>query len=276
MKHLSRIKIGTSGYSYKDWVGPVYPPGTRSDDYFGFYTQLFNTVEINSSYYRLFKPGFFERLAARSPRDFTFTVKAYRELTHERSSDIDSASRMFKESLMPLSNANKLGAVLLQFPWSFKPERENVSLLQRLGDDFRGLNPVVELRNGKWIGDRLFMILEEAELGFCAVDEPRLEGLAPPVVAGTATAGYIRFHGRNAKKWWKHDAPHERYDYLYSREELAEWLPAIRDLLEQVENLYIFTNNHYKGQAVKNASMLRELIGLEPPNPEEPSQEVLF
>jgi len=276
MNFLSRINIGTSGYSYKDWVGPIYPPGTRSSDYLHFYTQLFKTVEINSTYYRLFEPAFCESLAKRTPHDFRFTVKAFKEITHERTSDLISVSRKFIDSIKPLSYADKLGAVLLQFPWSFKPTRENRIYLQRLGECFRDLNPVVELRNSNWIGDNLFKLLEDMKLGFCVVDEPRLDGLMPPIVARTSPIGYIRFHGRNAEKWWNHDAPHERYDYLYSKEELTGWLPAIQELLERVENLYIFTNNHYKGQAVKNASMLHELIGLERPGSSEPSQERLF
>lgn len=271
------IRVGTSGYSYPDWVGPFYPRGTPSRYFLEYYARKFDSVEINNTYYRLQGERYFSGIADRTPVDFLFTVKVNRKITHERDATVRQVVSDFKKSLQPLVEAEKLGALLLQFPWSFKPVQANISFLEFLGEEFNGYKPIVEFRNEKWLEEGLFPFLGNLGIGLCAVDEPELKGLLPPLARATANSGYIRFHGRNAAKWWKHEKPHERYDYLYTHEELSEWLPRIKKLLEHVETLFIFTNNHYQGNAVKNALMLKEMLGIENGSIEaEPDQGSLF
>ena len=270
------IRIGTSGYSYRDWVGPVYPVGTGAGDYFRHYVRLFDTVELNGTFYKLFNPSFFERAASRAPSGFVYTVKAFREITHGKEPSGRQIMERFRESLIPLSESGKLGAVLFQFPWSFKPSSRNERLLREIGVVFRDLNPVVELRNGAWMRRSVTELLRDEGICMCAVDQPDIHGLFSGEVPVTSSVGYLRFHGRNTEKWWKNDAPWQRYDYLYTKEELSEWVPKISRLLSGVDRLYVFTNNHYKGQAVKNALMLREILGLTGPEQSGPFQREMF
>ena len=155
-----------------------------------------------------------------------------------------------------------LGCVLAQFPWSFKHTPENERFLETVRDELPDLPVVVEFRNAAWIRDETFDRLRDLGLGCCCVDEPRLHGLVPPFAVATAPVGYVRFHGRNAAKWWRHEHAWERYDYLYSQEELAEWVPRIREIAAQAEKTYVFFNNHYEGKAGQNARQLAELLNL--------------
>ncbi len=123
-----------------------------------------------------------------------------------------------------------------------------------------GVDLVVEFRNRAWICDATFRLLEELNVGYCCVDQPRLRGLIPPVACATSPVAYIRFHGRNADKWWEHEHAWQRYDYLYSREELEEWLPKVERLAEHAERIFIFFNNHYQAQAVQNALLFRDML----------------
>jgi len=186
-------------------------------------------------------------------------------LTHERESEPDRIARQFLEGISPLSSSGRLGAVLVQFPYSFKPSARNRDYIKRLGELLGGLEEkVVEFRNARWLVPETYELLNSAGFGFCAVDEPPLRGLVPPVTVVTSRIGYLRFHGRNAGKWFEHEQAWERYDYLYSEEELLEWIPRVRKMGEQADVIYIFTNNHRNGQAVTNARQLRLLLGLEP------------
>ncbi|MEM4724630.1 MAG: DUF72 domain-containing protein, partial [Candidatus Hadarchaeum sp.] len=145
---------------------------------------------------------------------------------------------------------------------NFKFHRMDVSEIGSLAfrDAMSGLPVVVEFRNARWLTPETFAFLEENELGFCCVDEPRLKGLIPPIAEATSRIAYVRFHGRNAKKWWRYDEPWERYDYTYSREELEEWVPKIKDLEAKAEKTFLFANNHWRAQAVDTARQLRLLL----------------
>jgi uncharacterized protein YecE (DUF72 family) len=256
---VARVYVGTSGYSYDDWVGPFYPPGLAKSDFLSYYDQLFNTVEINSTYYRMPTWRTMRALAAKVRADFRFAVKAHSSMTHERSAG-DEEFGAFRQALAPLIEEQKLAAVLAQFPWSFRPGEEAASWLHHLARQLAGLPTVVEFRNRAWISEETFALLEELGLGFCCVDEPRLRGLMPPIARATAPIGYVRFHGRNAQKWWQHEQAWERYDYLYSREELREWVPKVRELAERAQTILVFFNNHYQAQAVQSALLFRDLL----------------
>jgi uncharacterized protein YecE (DUF72 family) len=251
------IKIGTSGFSYDDWVGPVYPEGLPAREQLSYYAREFFTVEINTTYYRVPNRRLVEGWVQKTPEDFLFAVKAFQGITHERE---DPPFVAFVESLAPLRESGKLGCVLAQFPNSFKPTMENRQYLHALREGMGDVPTVVELRNAAWVHQDTFDMLEELRLGFCCVDEPQLSGLMPPVAVGTGGLGYVRFHGRNAKKWYHHDEAWQRYDYTYSVEELEEWAPKLRTLDAAVPLTLVYFNNHFQGQSVRGARDLGQLM----------------
>lgn len=257
---MGELRIGTSGYRYEDWVGHFYPENLNPRDWLSYYARHFNTVEVNSTFYSLLPARTLGYMAAKVPDDFEFVIKAYRAFTHERNAD-ESTLREFYDMLRPLLETNKLGCVLLQFPWSFRNEPANRDYLMQVCEALADVSIVVEFRNIGWIKDEVFDFLRDWNIGFCCVDQPRLRGLIPPVAVATSEVSYVRFHGRNKEKWWKHEQPWERYDYLYSRDELREWLPKIKQLSDNTERCYIFFNNHYQGKAAMNAQMLMKLLG---------------
>lgn len=253
------IRVGTSGFSYKDWEGAFYPPGLPARDRLSFYAQRFATVEINASYYRVGTPRTYAAMAAKTPEGFRFVVKANKHMTHERK-DNEQVFREFLAALQPLQSAGKFGCVLAQFPWSFKRTPAGETYLRTFRDRMEHVPTVIEFRNRQWCVPGVYELLRESGLGYCCVDEPQLKGLLPRQAVVTSSVGYVRFHGRNAKNWWRHDEAWERYDYLYSKQELGEWLPRLATMNGQAETLYVFFNNHYQGQAVVNAEMLRDLL----------------
>jgi uncharacterized protein YecE (DUF72 family) len=253
------IYIGTSGFSYEDWVGPYYPPDLNKQDWLAFYAKEFNTLEINYTYYRMPTARTLAGMARKVPNEFLFTLKTPQEMTHTR----DAATTLFSqfiEALKPLTEQKKFGAILAQFPSSFHNTRENVDYLKNFRDRLLDLPIVVEFRNAQWLNDKTFAFLREHNLGFCCVDEPRLKGLLPPTAEATSQIAYVRFHGRNAAKWWQHEQAYERYDYTYSKEELKEWTPKIQKLNQLAETVFVFANNHYRAQGIDTARQLRLLL----------------
>jgi uncharacterized protein YecE (DUF72 family) len=258
------IYIGTSGYSYKDWVGPYYPDGTPQKQWLEYYAREFRATELNFSYYRVPSISTMERLAAKTPEDFVFTVKAHQDMTHKREGD-EAVFHEFMGSLEPLIQNGKFGCILAQFPYSFRPDDEGLEYLGFMRQQFDSLPVVVEFRRREWVREETFDFLRENDLGFCCVDQPRLRGLIPPIAMATGPVAYVRFHGRNARKWWQHKEAWERYDYTYTDQELEEWVPKIHRLNEEADKTFIFTNNHWQGQAVQTARQLQMLLtGFEP------------
>ncbi len=256
---MAHVYVGTSGYSYDDWVGPFYPADLDKRDFLGYYARVFDAVEVNYTYYRMPDAATLGTMANRVGPDFSFAVKAHSSMTHERSAE-EGAFEDYRRALTPLVEQGKLGPVLLQFPWSFKPSREAVGWIRRMAALLEGLPAVVEFRNASWIREEAFKLLDSLGLGFCCVDQPQLWGLVPPIARLTGDIGYVRFHGRNARKWWKHQQAWERYDYLYSREELSEWMPKVAELAGKAQAVYAFFNNHYQAQAVQNAMLFRDML----------------
>ena len=163
-------------------------------------------------------------------------------------------------ALQPLAEAGKLACVLAQFPYSFHPTPDNRAYLGWLRDGLGDLPAVIELRHADWVTPATFELLRSLGLGFCCVDEPRLRGLLPPVAVATGPVAYVRFHGRNAAKWYNHDQAWERYNYTYTAAELQEWAPKIRTLDAEAALTLVYFNNHYVGQAVKGARDLGQLL----------------
>ena len=254
------LRIGTSGFSYDDWVGPVYPEGLPAREHLQYYASLFPTVELNVTYYRIPAASTVSGWVRKTPDDFLFAVKAYGELTHQRESH-DFAG--FVAAIEPLIEAHKLGCVLAQFPYSFHPTPENKEYLRRLRAGFGDLPLVVEFRNSRWVDDETFTLLRAENLGYCCVDEPRLKGLMPPIAVATSSVAYVRFHGRNYAKWYAHEEAWERYNYSYPESELREWVPKVRELEADAPLTLVYFNNHFQGQATKGARDLSQLL-LEP------------
>lgn len=266
------ILIGTSGYSYEGWKGLFYPRGTKSADQLQYYARRFSVVELNTTYYGMPTAERLGKMVERVPPGFEFTVKAHQDLTHS-GQFLPASFTQFREGVQPLVEAGMLGCILAQFPFGFRRNPQNEDYLARFREHLPELPVVVEFRNSEWVSDAVFEHLHELDLGFCCVDEPPLPGLMPGVVRATSDVGYVRFHGRNAEAWYKHQNASERYNYLYSRDELAEWVPPVQQLAAETEKTYVFFNNCHSDQAPRNAGMMAELLHVHLPRvgPDQPA-----
>ena len=251
------IHIGPAGWSYKDWEGTVYPqkPGKNFDP-LEYLARYFNTIEINSSFYRpptvSTTKAWAQRVAAN--REFTFTAKLHRLFTHERGKATAADEKEFHDGMAPLMKAGKLGALLLQFPWSFKNTVEDRVYLAELLERFREYPLVLEVRHASWNTPAMYEWLQERAVGICNIDQPVFSKSIRPAALTTSPVGYIRLHGRNYQNWFREKAPRdERYNYLYSFDELDPWLERIKEVAKQTRKTYVITNNHFRGQAVVNA-----------------------
>lgn len=253
------IYLGTSGFSYNDWVGNFYPAGMPKREWLTYYAREFDTCEVNSTFYALPKSSSLKAMAEKTGEGFLFCFKANQEMTHQRG-DNAPIFEAFCQVLEPIITAGKLGCILAQFPYSFGFDRCNWDYLELCKERLGELPVVIEFRNAHWLRSEVFDWLRHHELGFCCVDEPPLPNLLPPVAEATAQIGYVRFHGRNSAKWWQHEQAYERYDYSYTPEELSDWLPKIQKLDSMAEKTFIFANNHWRGQAVSTIRQLRLML----------------
>ncbi len=256
---MGEILIGTSGFSFDDWIGEVYPAGIKKHEMLPYYVNKlgFRTLEVNYTYYAMPSHKTMESFARRTPADFSFVVKAYKGITHEVSGGMSAVTcRLFKEGIKPLGVNMK--ALLFQFPYMFGPTDENIGYLRGLRDEFAGYEAVIEFRNARWFEERYFDLLRELSLGSCVVDEPKLKGLMPFMPALTSETGYFRFHGRS--KAWFREPVDVRYDYLYSEKELEAFAGPIADIARGAKETFVFFNNCHAGKAVKNALMMIELL----------------
>ena len=253
------IHIATSGYSYPDWIGPFYPVGTKRGAMLEYYAQQFPFTEINSTYYQMPGVATFARLPERTPPGFRLWVKAHGSMTHDRTATAKTCAG-FLAALEPLRQAGRLLGILLQFPYSFHHTPQNRDYLLRLAQWLNGVPLAVEFRVSSWISGDTFAWLRENGLCYVSVDAPALRGLVGKHAVVTGQFAYVRFHGRNQQKWWQHDKAHERYNYLYSAEELQEWLNPLHRLDLAAEDVFVCFNNHFNGQAVVNARLLGQLL----------------
>lgn len=258
------IRIGPAGWSYKDWEGVVYPqkPG-KTFDPLAYLARFFNTIEINSSFYRPPSPSTAESWARRiaQRKDFTFTAKLHRVFTHERGKATKKDDKEFRAGMGPLIKAGRLGALLLQFPWSFKNTDEDRLYLTKLLEQFRDYPLVLEVRHASWNNESIYEWLEERGVGICNIDQPVFSRSIRPAAMTTSPVGYVRMHGRNYQNWFRDKAPRdERYNYLYSLDELDPWLTRIKQLAKQTRETYVITNNHFRGQAVVNALEIKAAL----------------
>jgi uncharacterized protein YecE (DUF72 family) len=255
---MGEILIGTSGFSFDDWIGEVYPENIKKHEMLPYYERVlgFKALEVNYTYYSMPSKKTMESFARRTSEDFAFVVKAYKGMTHEIRDDVKEQCRYFKEGISPLGGHTK--ALLFQFPYAFTPVEGNIDYLKIIRDQFVDFESVVEFRNVKWNDERYLDILRGLSLGYCIVDEPKLKGLLPFVPALTSGVGYFRFHGRNSA--WFSEPVQVRYDYLYSEKELEKFLEPVLDVAGKASTTFVFFNNCHAGKAVKNAGMLQEMI----------------
>jgi len=262
--HGRRIRVGPAGWSYKDWEGVVYPPkpGARFDQ-LAYIAKFFDTIEINSSFYRPPTPNTTKSWANRvaGNEDFMFTAKLHRKFTHERGQATAADEKEFRDGMEPLASAGKLGALLLQFPWSFKNEADERQYLFSLLERFKNYPLVLEVRHSSWNQPAIYETLEELSVGVCNIDQPLFSKSIKPSAVITSAIGYVRLHGRNYENWFRDKAVRDdRYNYLYSLEELDPWITRIKEIAKHTAETYVITNNHFRGQAVVNALEIKSTL----------------
>ena len=261
----SRILIGPAGWSYPDWFGYVYPTARSKDFHEATYlSEFFDTIEINTSFYQPLRPEhaatWLERVAANPA--FLFTAKLWQKFTHEPSATKDD-EKAVRAGFDILKKAGRLGAVLLQFPFSFRSTKQTISYLAALLNRFADYPLAVELRHASWQSSEALSVLREHHAAFCNIDQPVIGRSLEPSAESTSPVGYVRLHGRRYDTWFT-DNPaspaHERYNYLYSVEELDPWVSRIRNIAEHSPNTFVITNNHFQGKAVVNALQLISIL----------------
>jgi uncharacterized protein YecE (DUF72 family) len=259
------IRVGTAGWDYPDWQGVVYPrPKPKGFDPLTFLSRYFDTIEINSTFYGPARAevarGWVDRVA--NNQDFRFTAKLWRRFTHERGTAWTSAEvKEARAGFDVLREAGRLGAVLLQFPWSFRHSDESREWLRDLFAAFTDLPLVLEVRHASWAGADVLEWLSAAGVGLVNVDQPLFGNSLRPSAHATSAVGYVRLHGRNYKEWWRKSAGRdERYDYLYTPEELEAWVERLRQLATRTREVYAVTNNHRVGKAPANAEMIEAML----------------
>jgi uncharacterized protein YecE (DUF72 family) len=259
-----RILIGPAGWSYADWNGIVYPKRRPRGFHEATYlAQFFDTIEINTSFYQPLRPAFAKQWLARvaaNPR-FLFTAKLWQKFTHEGNTT-KADEKIVREGFDILHEAEKLGAILLQFPFSFHHTPENLARLNQIMEAFREYQLVVEVRHSSWSREDFYKFLREKSAGFCNIDQPVIGHSIEPSELTTSPVGYVRFHGRRYDTWFEDDpaTPWERYNYLYSEKELQPWVERIRHVAESAQTTFVVTNNHYQGKGIVNALQLINLL----------------
>lgn len=259
-----KIYVGTCGYAYKEWDGYFYPPNLPMCDRLTYYAERFRAVELDSLFYQIPRAETLINLGRRTRKEFRFTVKAHRSITHE--TDLSQAAfRAFREAVKPLAETGKLGAVLAQFPTTFRCERASVLHLRKVCEELAGLPLAVEFRHSSWNRPGTFDFLRKHGVAYCAVDEPDLADLLPPIAVRTANFAYVRLHGRNKERWFTARTAGERHAYRYSQEELEEWAVRIEELAHDAEAVYVMFSNIPEGGAVQNARYLAQRLGVSLP-----------
>jgi uncharacterized protein YecE (DUF72 family) len=291
---LPDIRVGTSGWSYPSgkgtWNGVFYPEagargrGRGRFDELAFYAEHFDTVEINSTFYGVPSPGTAKSWATRTPPGFEFSLKLYQKFTHpemfHKATGGDpwelgrADTEQFLAAIDPLASAGKLGALLAQFPASFKNDPDSRGYLEWLLEQFREHMVAVELRHRSWSDDPVetLRLLEAFGAAWAQIDEPKFRfSIRQNLLPNVRTFYYLRLHGRNAAQWWSHEKSEDRYNYLYSSEELEPFAEAAERASRQVKKAYLYANNHFSAKSVANAAILKHKLGQELPGryPEE-------
>ena len=279
---MSNLRIGTSGWNYPSgkgtWNGVFYPARAKTSrstssgrpkfDELVYYAERFDTVEINTTFYGQPKAAVAQSWADRTPADFAFSLKLHRDLTHTAAAtglQLDrSASDSYRAGVEPLADAGKIGALLAQFPASFKQTPESLGYLDALLGWFRGYPMAVELRHKSWsdgFGETL-AVLNSHSAALTQIDEPKFRlSIRQNQLPNITGFYYMRLHGRNAAQWWKHDKSEDRYNYLYSANELSAFKDTAEAARRLVKKAYLYFNNHFAAKSVVNAVMIKNQLG---------------
>jgi uncharacterized protein YecE (DUF72 family) len=255
MSLLEKTIVGTSGYSFPDWVGTFYPAGTSREGMFELYARQFAAVELNFTYYRMPTLSAIDGLTRRSPEGFSFWVKANQQLTHEQNR---SVAAEFLDSLSPMAEAGKLSGILLQFPQSFHRTLETRQYLAAVLEDLSGPPLAVEFRHQSWADPSVAAGLRARNTTLVIPDVPDVPGLYRARAQLTTRTGYLRLHSRSAEKW--HAGMAARYDYDYSPAELTDLADQWSPLDEGLDRLNVFFNNCHRGQAAQNAAAFQKIL----------------
>jgi uncharacterized protein YecE (DUF72 family) len=277
---MTRVRVGTSGWSYPSgegtWNGIFYPAKKpKGFDELAFYAEHFDTVEVNSTFYRVPARKTTEEWTRRTPADFEFSLKLFQKFTHpemfqKATGDLGDIDRKdvdgFRAAIEPVAGAGKLGALLAQFPASFKNEPGSRDYLAWLLHAFREYPVGVELRHRSFSDDPVetMELLAEHGAALVQIDEPKFKtSIRQNRLANVKTFYYLRLHGRNAAQWWKHDKSEDRYDYLYSAEELDPIVEAAEQASRDVKKAYVYANNHFSAKSVATAATIKRKLGQE-------------
>jgi uncharacterized protein YecE (DUF72 family) len=260
-----RILVGPAGWSYADWNGIVYPHRRPRGFHEATYlAEFFDTIEINTSFYNPLRPElaaqWVERIAA-NPR-FLFTAKLWQKFTHEQGATA-ADEQLVRMGFDVLHSVGRLGAVLLQFPFSFHNTSESLKRLKQIIGIFSDYPLVVEVRHSSWAQPEFYGFLHERHVGICNIDQPLIGRSIEPGERTTSALGYVRLHGRREDTWFSDDPEmpsSERYNYLYSSEELAPWADRIAHVAGHTKTTFVVTNNHFEGKGVVNALQLIQML----------------
>ena len=259
------IRVGPAGWDYRDWAGIAYPsPPAPGFDRLAWISGYFDTIEINSSFYgppaAATAKQWVRRVSANA--DFTFTAKLWRRFTHERKEAFTRAEiREACAGIGSLHAAGRLGALLLQFPWSFRRTDADRQWLDDVTRSFARFPLVIEVRHASWNVPEFYEELVERGIGFVNIDQPLFRQSIKPSARVTSRVGYVRVHGRNYADWFRKDAGVEaRYDYLYPPAELKPWVERTKEIASATTDTFVITNNHYRAQALVNAVMLESML----------------
>jgi len=262
---MARYHVGTAGWSYKDWEGLVYPEKKGKDFHaLNFLARFINIVEVNSTFYR--PPSLHITLSwvrrVEGFPEFLFSIKLHQVFTHQRNNFSIKDADEFKFGIEPLKAKGRLGAILIQFPWSFANTTSHNDHLVRLFELFTEYPLALEVRHGSWNQPAFFKLLQEHGVCFCNIDQPLFKNsIEPSAISTNRQFSYVRLHGRNYKNWFRENAGRdERYDYLYSKKELEEWVDRIKELGKKSDKVFVITNNHYRGQAAANALQIKNML----------------
>jgi uncharacterized protein YecE (DUF72 family) len=276
MDDSGQIRVGTAGWSYKDWEGIFYPPGMqrRKQHPLEILARCFDMVEINTSFYGHIRPELARVWAKRAGEvnpNFVFTAKLHRSFTHSPVAVMEPTSaatikpndedeRLAREGLDALAATGKFGALLIQFPVSFKNTSLNREYIENLLRQFIEYPRVVEVRNASWDNPDTIRDFEQRNVSFCNIDQPLIGRSLEATEHVTAPVGYVRLHGRNYNQWFEAERSEDRYNYLYSDAELAGWKDKVERIAQKAEVTYVVANNHFEAKAGVNALQLKHML----------------
>jgi len=276
MESSPQIRVGTAGWSYKDWEGIFYPAGMqhRKQHPLDLLAQCFDVVEINTSFYGHIKPHiaklWVHRATAVNPK-FMFTAKLHRSFTHNPLAVMEPTSaasirpndedeRLAREGLEALAGEGKLGALLIQFPVSFKNTSLNREYVEQLARQFIEYPRVVEVRHDSWNNPETIDYFTQRNVAFCNIDQPLIGRSMGATEHVTSPLGYVRLHGRNYDQWFEAEKPHDRYNYLYSEAELSGWKEKIEHIAHKAEVTYVVANNHFEAKSGVNVLQIKYML----------------